>query len=133
MAKYERREPCGNCPFRKDAPLAYWDPREYLMLAENERIEGDIMQAESFGCHKDRQVAPEDRQPCVGWLIHQREHGVPNLRLRHRLITSEQAAAQFTEARLPEGVELYDSINELVESNIQHDRVLHPERYGDDA
>ena len=135
MNSYKRREPCGNCPFRKDAPLAYWDPREYLMLAANERSQGSADASSPFGCHKDRTRRREQREHCVGWLIHQRENGVPSLSLRLRLVCGEHASAaleQFAEARLPEGVELYDSVTELVAANLKRDRELHPERYEHD-
>lgn len=105
------------------------------MLAANERSQGSADASSPFGCHKDRTRRREQREHCVGWLIHQRENGVPSLSLRLRLVCGEHASAalaQFTEARLPDGVELYDSVTELVAANLKRDRELHPERYEHD-
>ena len=134
--KYERREPCPNCPFRTDAPLAYWAPEEYVRLADLERVEGQPESATaSFGCHKDRHGPVEDRQYCVGWLVHQRERGVPSIALRFALVASrdrEAVVEQFEQAKVPDGVALYPSVQDLVAANLRRDRVIHPERYEDD-
>jgi len=126
--KHTRREPCPNCPFRKDAPLAYWHPDEYLMLSRMRRTEGQPGASGIFGCHKDRHEPPAEREPCVGWLIYQREHGVASIALRLKLMQSAAALAQYEQSAAT--CELYDSIEELVEDNIERDQELHPERYG---
>lgn len=133
MKSHERRKPCGNCPFRKEAPLAYWHPTMYLMLTRIERQEEQLGQASVFGCHKDRHEAPEKQEYCIGWLLNQRERGVPNLALRISLAMNEHheaACAQFNECE-PDG-EMYESVEELVQVNLARDRELHPERYGDE-
>jgi len=130
MKSHERRKPCGNCPFRKEAPLAYWHPTMYQMLADIEQREHEFGRASVFGCHKDRQGPSETQEYCVGWLLNQRERGVPNLALRIGLMIgddSEAATEQFNECE-PDG-EMYETVAELVESNLDRDRVLHPERY----
>lgn len=128
--KYDRRKPCGNCPFKRDVPLAYWHPTMYLMLrrigATEESFEGS-----TFGCHKDKNEPPERVEPCVGWLLNQRENGVRNLRLRISLAMSPGAAEQFTECE-PDGP-TYDSIEELVEVNLERDREMNPHRYHEDG
>lgn len=127
MKSHKRRTPCGNCPFRKDAPLAYWHPSMYTMLADQEQREADIASAHVFACHKDRHGPPDEQEYCVGWLLNQRARGVPNLALRLGLMTSEPASAQFNECE-PDG-EMYDTVGELVEANLTRDRELYPERY----
>ena len=132
MNKHQRREPCGNCPFRKDAPLAYWHPSQYQMLADIERTEGDPDVRRIFACHKDRTKPPEEREYCVGWLINQRDNGIPNLALRMALMfgpNTEALGKQLDESHPPEGVDLYASVTELVRLNIDRDQELNPHRY----
>lgn len=125
--KAERRKPCPNCPFRKDAKLAYWHPTMYLMLQRIEKTEHDLEGMRTFGCHKDRHGPREDIEPCVGWLLNQRERGVPNLALRILLATNDEALKQFEECEA-DG-EVYETVTELVEANLDRDRILNPERY----
>ena len=127
---YDRREPCANCPFRKDAKLAYWHPAEYLMLGRIERTEGELGD-KTFGCHKDKALPREDVEVCIGWLLHQRKRGVPSVSLRIQLATIPELLTQFEESE--PGGELYESISELVRVNIEADRELNPDRYEDEA
>jgi hypothetical protein len=129
MSKYERREPCGNCPFLKSAKLAYWAPTEYLKLKRVGATETMAMGGRSFMCHKDKALPDEDKGLCVGWLIYQKRRGIPSIALRVKLMTDNEACDQYNEADTDE--ELYDSIDELVQINLLRDRELHPERYGD--
>jgi len=122
-----RRKPCPNCPFRKDAKLAYWHPTMYLMLRDIEVAEGDFFSARSFGCHQDRHKPKKEVEPCVGWLLNQREHRVPNIALRLTLMTKPEVLAQFEESEA-DG-ELYETVDELVQTNLDQDRLLFPERY----
>ena len=128
--KNERRKPCGNCPFRKEAPLAHWHPEEYLMLSRLERTEGDFSTSATFGCHKDVNEPPPEREPCVGWLLHQRENGVPSIQLRLKLAMVPEALAQFNESE-PAGPQ-YETIAEFVRLNIERDMELNPQRYEDE-
>lgn len=125
--KATRRKPCPNCPFRKDAKLAHWHPSEYLMLQRIARTEHDPFRSKPFGCHKDKDAEPAERELCVGWLIHQRERGTPSIALRLILMRSQEAALQYEKSE-PDG-ELFDSIDELVKMNIERDKKLNPERY----
>lgn len=129
--KHERRKPCPNCPFRKEAALAHWHPSEYLMLARLQRTEGNFEMSGTFGCHKDESEPLPDREPCVGWLIHQRENGVPSIALRLKLSMKPEALAQFEEC--VEDGDQYESIAELVRLNIERDQELNPQRYEDEA
>lgn len=124
---YKRRKPCGNCPFRKEAPLAYWHPTMYEMLERMERAEGDPAHSSLFACHKDRGIPKPEL--CVGWLLDQRRKHVPSLALRLNLIRSEEATDQFMEAE-PDG-EMHASVSELVLANREADMLLFPERYSD--
>lgn len=118
--KYARREPCGNCPFRKSAPLAHWDPAEYKKLAAIEARE-DGAGATSFGCHKDRHRPAAEVGACVGWLLDQRRTGVRSIALRLRLMAEPRLMAQFEEATGDE--DCYESVSDLVAVNLAADRM----------
>lgn len=124
--RFERRRPCGNCPFRKEAPIAHWDPREYLRLERIERLEGNPGQG-GFACHKDRTKPYADREMCIGWLLDQKRKGMPAIALRVILIDNPEAISQYEECE-PDG-EMYSSVSELVRTNLARDKELHPERY----
>lgn len=129
---FARRKPCPNCPFRKDAKLAYWHPEMYLMLQDIERTEGDVATGmKTFGCHQDRHGPPKAVEPCVGWLLNQRENGIPNLGLRLLLAMRPEAGKQFEECE-PDG-DMYETVTELVDENLAVDRVLNPYRYDADG
>lgn len=109
------REPCACCPYRKDAPLRHWDKAEFVDLLA---ADADPMGGAVYGCHNHAKLPPEERGPCVGWLIDQRERGVPSIKLRLKLtFGGKEAAEQFNEARAPEGVELYPSIKAMCRAN----------------
>ncbi len=129
MQSHKRREPCGNCPFLKSAPLAHWHPTMYQLLASIEQGEGEVGSNRVFGCHKDVQCDPDEREYCVGWLLNQRAQGVPNIALRIALMVgdhSEAAVLQFNECT---SGDVYKTVAELVAANLAHDKVLNPERY----
>lgn len=126
MNDAERREPCGNCPFRRSAPLAYWHPDEYRRLLDIKSRE-DGGHGSVFNCHKDRQKPPGERGLCVGWLLDQRRRGIPSIALRIRLIGRPDLVQQLEEIRGEE--DCYSSVEETVAANLKRDRVLNPHRY----
>lgn len=122
--KRERRNsPCGNCPFRRSAPLAHWHPDEYRRLERMGREDQESRLGSAlFGCHKDGKLPPSERGVCVGWLLHQRAHNVPSLRLRVALMTDPTLAEQLATAEGDD--DIFSSITELVEANLQADAAL---------
>ena len=102
----------------------------YLMLQGIEASETSPFERKTFGCHQDRHKEPKEVEPCVGWLLNQRERGTPSIALRLLLLREPEATAQFDESE--SGGELYDTVDELVRVNLLQDQVLHPERYEDD-
>ncbi len=70
------KSPCGNCPYRKDAPLRLWDKSEFARLLETEN---DAMGA-IYRCHKN------NGSVCVGWLIDQDKRNHPSIMLRMALM-----------------------------------------------
>lgn len=130
--KFTRRAPCPNCPFRKDVKLAHWHPSMYLMLQHIEKTEGNPFETRTFGCHKDRHEPKEEHEYCVGWIINQREKGVPSIALRLVLSQYQDPAIEQYEESEPDG-ELYETIEELVEANLERDRKLNPQRYDEEG
>lgn len=123
--KWDIREPCKSCPYRKDVPLATWHPEEFrkLRAAAEDELMGGV-----FGCHKYRHRPQEEHRICAGYMITQRENGVPSIQLRLQLLQSEQAVACLNEVH-DGGHALYETIEEMCDDNLEADQELHPERY----
>jgi len=51
--------PCADCPFRKDSPQGWLGAKRMT----------DILQSDSFVCHKTTQNEMEDRRQCAGHMI----------------------------------------------------------------
>jgi hypothetical protein len=109
--RFEQREPCKSCPYRTDAPLELWSPEEFEDLLQKDRSRMGTI----YGCHKARHQPAEDAQVCVGWLINQRERGIPSIALRLKLMSDPAAVGCLNEASSP--VPLYESIEEMCEAN----------------
>jgi hypothetical protein len=108
--KFDKREPCTSCPYRTDAPLQLWSREEFVNL-----LDKDVSQMGStFGCHEYNKRRDE-AQVCIGWLLDQRERGVPSINFRLALIRNPAARACLKEASSP--APLYDSIEEMCEAN----------------
>ena len=69
---FECKTPCGNCPYRKDAPLAHWNIDEFKKTLD---AEADII-GSAFMCHK------QNGSICVGYLMNQDERDFPSNALR---------------------------------------------------
>lgn len=102
--------PCGSCPYRKDAPLGLWHPAEFDNLARTERDQFGAV----FACHGT--AKKPTRSVCAGWLLAQREAGVPSIALRMRLMRDPRAV-QAMEAVTDGGHELYPSVDAMIEAN----------------
>jgi len=69
---FKRKSPCGDCPYRKDAPLAKWDLQHFKdVLARDTELLGAV-----WKCHKN------DGCVCVGWLMDQDNRRLPSIQLR---------------------------------------------------
>lgn len=109
--QWTQREPCATCPYRRETKRALWHKAEFdNLLEQNAREFGGAI----FGCHSTaKDPAPE---PCVGWLLDQKRHGVPSLSLRMTLIATPGAGELF-EAISDDGLDLYGSVSEMVAAN----------------
>lgn len=75
MTTFKKKSPCGNCPYRMDAPLRHWNIEEFKDLLANE----DTQFGTVYGCHK------KDNSVCIGWLMNQDENRFPSIALRMTL------------------------------------------------
>lgn len=102
---FECTEPCGNCPYRADAPLRFWSKQEFVNLFASENgYLGKIYQ-----CHKN------NGSVCVGWLIDQDRRRFPSIALR--LVLSERQITREYLDELTSPTPLYSSVREMIEAN----------------
>jgi hypothetical protein len=102
---YKCTQPCGNCPYRKDAPLRLWAVEEYIKLLE---MENDYMGA-NYACHK------ANGSVCVGWLMKQDENRFPSIMLRLSL-SKNNVTRQYLDS-LNSPSPLYATVQEMAEAN----------------
>lgn len=109
---YDNDKPCASCPYRREVPLARWSLEEYERLKEQDAMPFGAM----FDCHGGGKLPKEQRAPCIGWLLDQKKRGVPCLTLRMKMLRDEKMVDLFNKIS-PEGLDLYDSIEEMAETN----------------
>ena len=102
---FKSKQPCNNCPYRKDAPLQLWHKEEFAKLLEEDKKQFGA----NYGCHK------KNGHICVGWLMNQDERNFPNLNLR--LLLSKKGISRDYLDNLKCSSEMYNSIQEMIESN----------------
>jgi len=99
------KTPCGNCPYRKDAPNAYWSIEEFQKVLDAEQSElGSV-----FLCHK------QNGSICVGFLMNQHERDLPSIALRIALI-KEKPTREYLESLFCNS-ERFETIEEMCETN----------------
>lgn len=110
--KWDTREPCTSCPYRKDALKKMWAKEEFenLLAADANEFGGAM-----FGCHKFRNHS-EEAQVCGGWLLDQKRRGCPSIRLRLVLIHKPEAVKAIGEVT-DGGHKLYPSIAAMCRAN----------------
>lgn len=108
--KFDTNTPCGSCPYRKDSKLGLWHPEEFdnLMATEKSHM-GSV-----FGCHAT--IKNDPPSVCAGWLIKQRDNGIPSIVLRLKLMR-DPAARECLKRINDGGHELYETVEEMVEAN----------------
>lgn len=99
-------EPCEKCPYRCDAPVGLWSPQEFERLLASDLDPDGVI----YGCHK------RNGDLCAGWLLDQRERGVPSVALRSRLAVDPELASGLRDVH-DGGHELYDSVEAMCEAN----------------
>ena len=104
--RFGMNKPCDNCPYRKDAPLAYWDKLEFEGLLKSA---DDPMTESIYGCHKQNGCV------CVGWLMFQDDNRLPSIPLRLKL-SQDGITREYLDA-LSCGCERFGSVAEMCKAN----------------
>jgi hypothetical protein len=105
VAAFGCTKPCGNCPYRKDAPLQHWSVEEFKELKASEGSQfGKV-----YGCHK------KNGSTCIGWLMKQDENYFPSIALRMTL-SKEGVTREYLD-RLSSPSELYDTVDDMIKAN----------------
>lgn len=99
------KSPCGNCPYRKDAPLRLWHKEEFAKLLENDN---DYI-GKTYMCHK------KNGSVCIGWLIDQDKRDLPSIALRLSL-ASHNVTRKYLDS-LKSEFEMFKSIKDMVRAN----------------
>jgi hypothetical protein len=109
--KWDTKQPCESCPYRRDSKLKFWCESEFESLLAND---ASPILGHMFGCHGTRKN--ENPSICAGWLLDQIDRGLPSIMLRMSIIHSEEAVKLLDEVT-DGGYELYSSIEEMVRAN----------------
>ncbi|MGY3582298.1 hypothetical protein ACVIGB_000777 [Bradyrhizobium sp. USDA 4341] len=97
-----RREPCAECPWRKDAPIGAFPPEAFRISADTAYDQSQRV----FACHmsgSDRSAA------CAGFLLRGADHNI-GIRLRY-------ACGDIDPDTVKSDVDLYASYREMAEAN----------------
>jgi len=105
VPQFSCTSPCGNCPYRKDAPLRHWSIEEFkdMAAAENDTF-GKV-----YGCHK------KNNSVCVGWLMKQDENRLPSIALRIALSQNNVTVGYLDNLSSP--APLYDTVSDMIKAN----------------
>ncbi len=113
--KHDKRSPCTSCPYRRDAPLSFWDAGHFQDLLAND---AEPLMGAMYNCHEGGKLPPEEREFCVGWLLDQKKRGIPNIQLRLKLAQSEPAAGQW-KLISAKGVKMWNSLSAMCAANLK--------------
>ena len=91
VMRWDTREPCESCPYRKDAPIKKWDRAEFedLLAHDANELGGAV-----YGCHGTKKRV-EGPSVCAGWLLDQQRRDFPSIQLRLLLMSNAAAAEIF--------------------------------------
>jgi hypothetical protein len=123
--KWDRTVPCPSCPYRRDAPRGLWHRSEFENLLKQD---ADSLFGGTFRCHEFNKQPKEEHRPCAGWMLDQKKRGVPSIQLRLMLTRNPEAVKCFNKAK-PNGVPLFDSIEEMCRANIERIKHVKPKEY----
>jgi hypothetical protein len=104
-ALFNCTQPCGNCPYRTDAPLQLWDKSEFKKLLEKEH---DYL-GTLYYCHK------QNGSVCVGWLMKQYEANFPSNILRMTFSKENITQSYFDGLNSP--APLFDNVSAMIKAN----------------
>lgn len=108
VVRYDRAEPCAQCPYRRDAPLGKWHAQHFVdLLASEEDRFGKV-----YRCHC------QDGNVCVGWALDQRRRHYPSLALRLAFY-DDKALVRQVESATDGGHKLFSSVRAMCEANLR--------------
>lgn len=113
--KHDKRSPCASCPYRRDAPLAFWDADHFKDLLAND---AQPLMGAMYNCHEGGKKPVAEREFCVGWLLDQKARGIPSIQLRLKLGESGPAAGQF-KLISAKGLKMWKSLRAMCEANLK--------------
>lgn len=105
VKNYTLKQPCSDCPYRKDAPIRLWAIEEFVDLLNSEKE----MFGKTYGCHKN------NGHTCVGWLMNQDERNLPSISLRLSL-SKNNVTREYLD-NLKYDVKRYKTIQEMAIAN----------------
>lgn len=99
-----KHRPCGNCPWRKDAPREYWHPDHFKSIAVT--CQGDGIS--TMLCHK----SPQMPKPilCAGWAA---VVGMNSIGLRIQAIRGNYNPKDLD----TKGLELFENFDAMLKAN----------------
>ena len=97
-----RRQPCPQCPWRRDAPIGAFPAEAYRLSAET----AYDLSTHQFACHMSGSEKPAT---CAGYLLRGSAHNMAT-----RLALSRGA---INPGEVSSDVDLYDSYREMAEAN----------------
>lgn len=106
--------PCVKCPYRKDAPLAYWDAAHFesVLAGVDNPLAGPV-----FACHGHVKLEPKKRGLCAGWLLDQKNHGTPSIKLR--ILLFKDASAGPAHDAVHSDVPMWPSAAAMARANLR--------------
>lgn len=105
VKSFECTQPCGNCPYRTDAPVRLWAREEFADLMANEAA----MLGTTYGCHK------QNGSMCIGWVMDQERRGFPSIMLRIKM-SQENVTREYLDS-LHSPAPLYKNVRAMVKAN----------------
>ena len=99
------KKPCDNCPWRRDAPVGYWDPEHFRDIWRNCQDDGMSLML----CHKSR-LDEDIKVPCAGAIL---VLGFASIGIRIATMRGTIDPAEYG----ADGLELYSTFAEMLEAN----------------
>ena len=109
--KWDTREPCDSCPYRKDSKLGLWHPTELEELATTEQ---DPVGGMFVVCRETKKE--KNKSVCAGWFLLQKKNDLPSVALRLHLHRNPKAK-ECLDVVNNGGHELYSTVQEMIDAN----------------
>lgn len=100
--KFDRRKPCGNCPFRND--------KDFHLTAERAHgiVETVVLLGKTFTCHKTLGKKEVDQSHCAGALILIKKENAP-----HTMVCIAERLGLYKPSKLKMDSPVFDSVKDM--------------------